>query len=79
MQVGDVADDRDNFVLGGRGDSNLEVALLAEMGAEPVLDGREPAGLERGADARHQLLRDFRREHVADPRADDDVRRVREA
>ena len=58
VQVGDVADDRDDFVLGGGRDPNLEVALLAEMGAKPVLDGREPAGLERRADARHQLLGD---------------------
>ena len=79
VQIRDVADDRDDFVLGGGRDSNLEVAILTEMGPEPVLDRREPAGLERRADARHQLLRDLRWEHVADRRADDHVRRIREA
>ena len=49
------------------------------MRAQPVLDGREPAGLERRTDARHQLLGDLGWEQIADRRADDDVRRIREA
>ncbi len=49
------------------------------MGAEPVLDRREPAGLERRLDARHQLPGDLGWKQVGDPRAENDVRRVCEA
>ncbi len=40
---------------------------------------REPAGLERRTDARHQLLGDFGWKQIADPRPDNDIRRIREA
>ena len=79
MQVGDVTDDRNDLVLGGRCDSNLEIALLPQVCAEAVLNGREPAGLERRTDARHQLLGDVGWKQIADPRPDNDIRRIREA
>ena len=77
-QVGDVADDRDDLVGAGRSRSHLELALLAQVGAEGVLDRRELPLLERGADAVHQPLGDVCGQQLVGGRADDLVGRVRE-
>ena len=75
-ELGDVAHDRHDFVGAGRRDTHLELALVPELGAEAVLDGRQPALLERGAHALHQPLGDVRRQQLLHGRTDDPVGRV---
>ena len=77
-QVGDVAYDHQHLARESRGDPQLEVAQLAEVGVEPVVHGRELAGRERSLDAGHQLRGDVGREQFADVRADDQLGWIRE-
>ena len=77
-EVGDVAHDRNDLVGAGGSNTRLELALVPEVRAEPVFDGRQPALVERGAHALHQPLGDIRRQQLLHGRADDSVGHVDE-
>ena len=77
--LGHVTDDRQHLVLPDADDPGLEVAELAGERPEAVVDVLKPPGVERALDAAHQRTGDVERKDLVHVRAEELVRRRREA